>query len=492
MTSRAGTRMRHSLRSRLVIIVGTLLAIALAATGVASTFIMQNNLSRQLAGSLFVASDAATGSIYDRVTAESQLASADTLSYLYLLGPGSYQVLLDPNGAVLSSTLLTDDYELSRLTSTQQKAAVALARSSDDVSSGAIDGLGSVVSILSPFTLDGVDGTFTLINGASTAPIDATLREYVTTGVLIGLLALVVASVTGWWIIRRSLAPLERVVDLADEVVATPLSAGQVSLPARAGITTESGSSEAGRVSAALTRLLDHVEQALNVRHEAEESIRRFSADASHELKNPLASIRGYADHYRHAPELSETTRDALERINSEAVRMSKLVSDLLMLTKVNASPELVRDSVDLTRVVLEVVADTRIAFTDHRWRIDIPEEPVTIESDESALRQVLLNLTSNAGAHTPTGTTVTIGLVAHSDTVEIAVRDNGPGISADAIERIFEPFAQDSVAANRRSTGSVGLGLTIARSLTEWLGGLLVVTSDENGSEFLVTVPRR
>jgi len=151
----------------------------------------------------------------------------------------------------------------------------------------------------------------------------------------------------------------------------------------------------------------------------------------------------------------------------------------------------LVRDSVDLTRVVLEVVADTRIAFTDHRWRIDIPEEPVTIESDESALRQVLLNLTSNAGAHTPTGTTVTIGLVAHSHTVEIAVRDNGPGISADAIERIFEPFAQDSVAANRRSTGSVGLGLTIARSLTEWLGGQLVVTSDENGSEFLVTVPR-
>lgn len=485
---RRGTK--HPLRIRLVIVLSALLAAALAATGIASALFMQRNLRDELGNSLSLASDASIFSLLSRAKTAADLRSTGPEDSYYLLGPNSFQLLVDPDGTVITQSYLDSQFRDAQLSASQLRVLTAGANSRDYTSIQSLPGLGDAVVITSPFSLDGVPGDYLLINGSTTSDIDATLREFILTGIVIGLAALAAVSFVGYRAVRTSLAPLERVVGVADEVIATPLSVGAISLPSRQAAPAD-GRSEAGRVSSALARLLDHVEDALNARHRAEEATQRFIADASHELKNPLAAIRGYSDHYGRAPELSEETRGALARISAEAARMSQLVGDLLQLTKMETSPRLEPVDVDLSRVILETVADAHVAFPEHNWRIDIPEEAVSLISDESAIRQVLLNLTANVGTHTPAGTTAWAGLTVSGDEIVIEIRDDGPGIPPPALAHIFEPFTQNRDSPTQRQRNSVGLGLTIARRLSEWLGGSLVATSSTGRTSFVLSLPR-
>ena len=210
---------------------------------------------------------------------------------------------------------------------------------------------------------------------------------------------------------RLSLRPLRRVAATATRV--TELPAGQ-----RRGHACPSGCpdadprTEVGQVGAAFNRMLGHVEAALARRAASEARLRRFAADASHELRTPLAAIRGYAElALRHPGPVPADIAHALGRVESESARMSVLVDELLLLAQLDAGRPLAREPVDLTRLAIDATSDARAASPDHRWLLELPDEPVMVRGDEHRLHQVLANLMSNAARHTPPGTTVTVAL---------------------------------------------------------------------------------
>ena len=221
---------------------------------------------------------------------------------------------------------------------------------------------------------------------------------------------LVLALVLGTGMVQLSLRPLRRVAATATKVTELPLDSGEVTLPA--GVPDSDPRTEVGRVGAAFNRMLFHVERALGRRAASEARLRRFAADASHELRTPLSAIRGYAElALRHPGPVPEDVTHALRRVESESARMTVLVDDLLLLARLDAGRPLEREPVDLSRLAIETTSDARVARGDHRWRLDLPDEPVLVEGDEHRLHQVLANLLSNAGKHTPPGSTVSVAL---------------------------------------------------------------------------------
>ncbi len=149
----------------------------------------------------------------------------------------------------------------------------------------------------------------------------------------------------------------------------------------------------------------------------SETRLRRFAADASHELRTPLAAIRGYAEFARRHPgPVPQEIAHALSRVESESARMSVLVDELLLLAQLDAGRPLAKEPVDLTRLAIDATSDARAASGDHRWVLELPDEPVGVEGDEHRLHQVLANLMSNAAKHTPPGTTVTVAVATGAD----------------------------------------------------------------------------
>lgn len=219
--------------------------------------------------------------------------------------------------------------------------------------------------------------------------------------------------------------------------------------------------------------------------------MRRFIAEASHELRNPLASIRGYADFYAQPDAGADPleTQGVLQRIGSEASRMSALIDDLLLLARLDADPVVARDDVELSMIVAETASDARFAYPGHVWRIALPDEDVTVVGDEGAIRQMLLNLVANAGHHTPDGTSVTVSIETTSTSVEVVVEDDGPGIDPEALPTIFDRFTQAGSRSQTRGT-TVGLGLAIVQALATASGYEVSVTSSSAGTRFGIRIP--
>ncbi len=306
-------------------------------------------------------------------------------------------------------------------------------------------------------------------------------------------LALVGTGVVGAVVVRRELRPLERVAETAAAVGALPLDRGEVALVER--VPGVDPHTEVGQVAMALNRMLDNVGGALEARQDSEMRLRQFVADASHELRTPLAAIRGYAELARRRTDAQPAqTEHALLRISSQADRMTALVEDLLLLARLDSGRPLERGPVDLTRLVLDAVGDAHVAGREHRWRLDLPEEPVIVTGDAARLTQVLTNLLANARAHTPPGTTVIVGLAQPDDpgpgrAVTLAVTDDGPGIAPELLPHVFERFARGS-ASRSRETGSTGLGLAIVVAVVAAHGGRVEVASRPGRTRFAVQLP--
>jgi len=267
-----------------------------------------------------------------------------------------------------------------------------------------------------------------------------------------------------------------------------------------------------GQVGAAFNRMLYHVERALGRRAASEARLRRFAADASHELRTPLSAIRGYSElALRHRGPVPEDVAHALRRIQSESERMTVLVDDLLLLARLDAGRPLEREPVDLSRLAIETISDARVARADHRWQLDLPDEPVLVAGDQHRLHQVLANLLSNAGKHTPAGSTVSValaldppdpaadapavrrGVVPSGPRVELSITDDGPGIAPELLPELFERFtrgehgrARDAGAAGK----STGLGLAIVDAVTAAHGGCIIVTSRPGMTRFAILLP--
>jgi len=359
----------------------------------------------------------------------------------------------------------------------------------------------------------GLDGDV-LITGLPLNTVESTLRQVALAGMIVFPSVLLLAGVSGTALVRLSLRPLRRVAATAARVAELPLDSGEVSLPS--GVPDNDPRTEVGRVGAAFNRMLYHVEKALGRRAASEARLRRFAADASHELRTPLSAIRGYAElGLRHHGPVPEDVTHALRRIQSESARMTVLVDDLLLLARLDAGRPLEKAPVDLSRLAIETTSDARVARGDHRWRLDLPDEPVLVQGDEHRLHQVLANLLSNAGKHTPAGSTVSVALALGTDPavdaaaggtaavrrgvvpsgprVELSITDDGPGIAPELLPELFERFTRGDTGRARTAGDagkSTGLGLAIVDAVVAAHGGCITVTSRPGMTRFAIFLP--
>lgn len=378
-----------------------------------------------------------------------------------------------------------------------------------EVSAAATTALAKVPPTRTPVTveLDGLGryrviamhahrGGEVIVTGLPTAPVDDTLLWVVGMFCVLAAIALLAATTAGILVIRRQLAPLTRVTAAARDVAGLELDKGEVNLPNRiVEVDPEGIHTEVGQLGTALNTMLDRVAGALSARHASETRVRQFVADASHELRTPLAAIRGYtelAQRKRH--DLPDDVAHAMSRVESETGRMTHLVEDLLLLARLDSGRALVREPVDLSRLVVDAVSDAHVAGLDHDWALDLPEEPVVVIGDEARLQQVLVNLLANSRVHTPAGTSVTTSLTRDGDTAVLTVADDGPGIAGDLLPEIFERFARGDSSRSRRAgappSGSTGLGLAIVAAVVKAHGGTIAVSGEPGRTQFVVRLP--
>ena len=356
-----------------------------------------------------------------------------------------------------------------------------------------------------------------LVTGLPLTTVNEQLEHVENTEHIMFAVALGLAVILGAGLVQFSLRPLRRVAATATRVTELPLDSGEVTLPA--GVPDIDPRTEVGQVGAAFNRMLFHVERALSRRAASEARLRRFAADASHELRTPLSAIRGYAElALRHRGPVPEDVTHALTRVQSESARMSVLVDDLLLLARLDAGRPLEREPVDLSRLAIDVTSDARVARREHHWRLDLPSDPILVRGDEHRLHQVLANLMSNAGKHTPPGSTVSVALRVdeapgtRSDSwsapdggmvergvrpaaprIELSITDDGAGIPPELLPDLFERFtrADTSRARDLDAAGkSTGLGLAIVDAVVAAHGGSITVTSRPGRTRFAIYLP--
>jgi two-component system OmpR family sensor kinase len=353
---------------------------------------------------------------------------------------------------------------------------------------GELSGLGDYRLLAVP---DQSDSGVTYITGLPMTQVNSTLRQVAVVEIMVFAAALLLTGVLGTGFVRLSLRPLRRVAATATKVAERPLASGEVTLPER--VPYADPRTEVGQVGSAFNRMLGHVEAALARRAASETRLRRFAADASHELRTPLSAIRGYAElARRHPGPVPDDIAHALGRVESESARMSVLVDELLLLAQLDAGRPLAKEPVDVTRLAIDATSDARAASQDHRWMLELPDEPVLVEGDEHRLHQVLANLMSNAAKHTPAGTTVTVSLTTSEDppAVRVSVIDSGPGIPEELQPALFERFVRGDSARSNAGT-STGLGLAIVQAVTTAHGGSVSVTSRPGHTSFVIILPR-
>ncbi len=321
----------------------------------------------------------------------------------------------------------------------------------------------------------------------------ALLSRLIMWSILFALLSVIVAAYVGRTLVRRQLRPLREVAATAHEVTQEQLGTGDPDISQRVDETLTDPGTEVGQVGYALNTLLDHMSDALAVRHRSEQQVRQFVADASHELRTPLATIHGYAELSRRTPDDPMALAGALTKVETEAERMSRLVEDMLLLARLDSGRPLERAEVDLTKLLLESVADARVvdsqAGEHHGWQLDLPEEPISVVGDEQRLHQLFTNLLGNARHHTPPGTTITVSARRLAQDAEVEVRDDGPGLPPGLEEHAFERFTRGDTSRTRAS-GGAGLGLSLVAAIAQAHRGTASVRSVPGHTTFRIVLP--
>ncbi|HEX7276223.1 MAG TPA: HAMP domain-containing sensor histidine kinase, partial [Acidimicrobiales bacterium] len=302
--------------------------------------------------------------------------------------------------------------------------------------------------------------------------------------VVAGLLAVGLAGLIVWVMVRRSLRPIDQMIVSAERIAAGELSErAPVPQPA----------SEVGHLGTALNVMLDRIEEAVDAKTASEARTRRFAADASHELRTPLTSIRGYAELYRQGARSPQEVALAMSRIEHEAVRMGDLVGDLLLLARLDQGRPLEREPVDLTDLVLGAVAAAKAVEPDRTVQVDVGEQAVTVAGDPHRLRQVVDNLLANVRDHTGPETSVAVRLgTGPGGPATLVVSDDGPGMAAEEAARAFDRFWQaGGDGAGSQGQRGTGLGLSIVAEIVAAHGGeIRLDTAPGAGATFTITLP--
>ncbi|HXW96199.1 MAG TPA: HAMP domain-containing sensor histidine kinase [Gemmatimonadales bacterium] len=284
----------------------------------------------------------------------------------------------------------------------------------------------------------------------------------------------------GYVLADSSLRPLEGMVDELEAITDGRSLHRRVGIPA---------SDELARLAATMNRMLARLEESFV-------SLRRFTADASHELKTPLMVLRAGVERAMNHPTTPNEALQSLEEVLQEIHRMSELVDNLLTLARADEGrATLAVEPGDLRELVNEAAETAGILGEEPgiAVRSEVPEVPVEIAVDQSRIRQLLLNLVTNAIKYTPSGGKVSIGLVDQGETVALVVGDNGIGIPAADLPHIFDRFYRVDTARSRSGDRpGAGLGLAITKWIAEAHGGTITVQSRPGrGTVFTVTLPR-
>ncbi|HEX2778859.1 MAG TPA: ATP-binding protein [Gemmatimonadaceae bacterium] len=340
-----------------------------------------------------------------------------------------------------------------------------------------------------------VSGRRILVVGATSLDDQAALLAEFRTGFVAAIfIALLLSLAGGYALARRSLAPVVAMSERAAEIGATSL---HERLP------VANPNDELGQLARTFNDLLARLDTAF-------EQQRRFMADASHELRTPVAIMRGEAD-----VALSQSERDpeeyrgALRVVRDEGKRLSRVVADLFLLARADSGRRpLQRDAVYLDELVAECVRAARALGVARGTTVtltapSLAPDPAAgdaradwpFEGDEELLRSLVMNLLDNAIKHSPAGSAVELRLDRDDASYRISVIDNGPGIPDEARAKVFERFYRVDRARAREAasdSGGAGLGLAIARWIAEaHRGSLILVESSPRGSRFEIALPR-
>jgi two-component system, OmpR family, sensor kinase len=463
--------MTRSLRGRLLIGVISLVIVGLLVSDVATYLALQNFLLGRI---------------------DTQLSNGRDAAVSVLGGPGPGRGPGDqfPIGTIVEltasdGTLLTPPLRYDFPSSTS-KALPELPHSLpnagvDKLTYVTLEGSGGVSQYRAAiWSEDSFQGNFVVLAIPMT-DVPSTLNALLLLEGAISVVLIIATAIVALLIIRIGLRPLQRMGAVAQQIAAGDLSRR---------VEPATSKTEIGRLGLALNIMLSQIEAAFAERTASENRLRRFIADASHELRTPLTSIRGYSEMLRRGAAKSPTDSElARRRIEEEAVRMSTLVDDMLLIARLDQGRPLDTKPVDLQAIARDTAADARAVAPQRDIKVDAPD-PVVVTGDDTRLRQVMANLVRNALVHTPARTPIEIALSRDDGVARMVVADHGPGLTPDEVNRIFEPFFRADPSRSRDS-GGAGLGLSIVSAVVSAHGGRIKVhATDGGGATFEVELP--
>jgi two-component system OmpR family sensor kinase len=344
------------------------------------------------------------------------------------------------------------------------------------------------------FTVDATDGGGTYrvlaqdagdVTAITALPLDdvqRTISRLILVEVIGSLAILAALGLVGWWVVHLGIRPLKRMTATATQIAGGDLT---VRVPESAPGT------ESGELAVALNTMLGTLTEALDERAASEARLRRFVADASHELRTPVTTIRGYAELYRHGGLTDPASLDdAMRRTEQEAARIGRLVEDMLSLAKLDEQRPLAVRPVDLTALARDAAADARASSPDRPIEVDVETTPIVVDGDEDRLRQVIANVVGNALVHTDPEVPVTIRVARDGAMATFSVDDRGQGMTADVAERVTERFFRADPSRSRHR-GGTGLGLSIVDATVSAHGGAVAIDSEPGrGTTVCLTMP--
>jgi heavy metal sensor kinase len=293
--------------------------------------------------------------------------------------------------------------------------------------------------------------------------------------VMAGIATLALAVVGGWFVAGRALAPIKRISEAA-----RAMSAGDL----HARIAVDRTESELEQVASTLNDAFDRLRLAV-------EQERRFTADASHELRTPISVLRAEAEWALDRERTPQQYREAIGVCRRAALRLQDAVERMLALVRVESAAEAPQAApVAMHTVVADVLQWLKPMAQERGVRLSSDGEPLVVRGDAEQLREALSNIVANAILYNKMGGSVTVWTRLSGAEARIEVADTGIGIPADAIPHVFDRFYRVDKARSRDAGGS-GLGLSIARAIVAAHGGWISCTSEPGtGSLFVIALP--
>ena len=475
---------RISLRTKLTAMSVALIGLLLVVSSVGTISLLRTYL-QQNTDTLLI-STASALSHEDPITLESRLATRQVI--LPRLPSDYYIAYLEPDGTLImglvSSTGSSDAVpNLSNITLPITLATHGQPFNVEVKGKSAGQVLGDYRMIAMPLT--GMAGS--IIVALPERSNVALIQQYGFIGTGFGILLIVVSTIAIWLTITSALRPLR-------EVERTALAVAEGDTSQR--LIEHSPNTEMGRLSTSLNAMLGSIDSAMSSRNKTLDQMKRFVSDASHELRTPLVTLRGYAELYRiGALKTKADVTDAMERIESEAIRMSELVESLLVLARMDEDAKVEKQTADLAEIAKTAVRDAKVSTANVNFAVtDLDGSPLTGEVfaqvDDASIKQVFTNLIANAGRFSKPGGSVEVALGNTPTHTVIEVRDHGEGIPQALREKVFERFYRADNSRNRETGGS-GLGLSIVKTIvTRHKGAIMALETIGGGATFRVELP--